>query len=136
MISQMFTYLSQPACPVSGRPMAYQRDDDRAPFSDLTAQPVLVRQQPGPAGRDIARRTFDLWLFTKANPSNSDVGQLLADGQALEQYIVANYRQRIAGEQPIFYLDVAAGANGPYLDGQGRQAIGLSITASATTGTP
>lgn len=129
MINEIFDYLA--ISPVSGRPMAHQRDDDKYPFNDLSSTPVLVRQMTGPADRDISRRTFDLWIFTQANPSNSEVGALFDLGLNLERYIVANYKAH-----PIYYLDVVSGANGPYRDGQNRQAIGLSITASAVTGTP
>jgi hypothetical protein len=127
MINEIFAWLA--TSPSGSRPMAFQRDDDKAPFSNTSSTPLLVRQQTGPADKDLTRRTFDLWLFTAANPANSDIGNLFAEAKALEEWIIANHR---TGR--IYAIDVVSGASGPYRDGQQRQSISMSITAHRNTG--
>lgn len=129
MIRDIITYLA--SSPVGGRPIAYQRDDDRAPFSDTTTTPVLIRQQPGSADRDITRTTFDIWVFTAGNPTNSEIGTLMDTAKALEEYIVANFKQ-----DPIHNIDVIGGVSGPYRDGQQRQSASLTIRVSGATNKP
>lgn len=127
MIQEIISYLQD--SPSGSRPMAYQRNDGTWPFDDLTEKPLLIRQQGGRSDKDISRQTFDIWLFTAANPSNSDVAAMFDEAKLLGEYIVTNYK-----DGRVYFFDVISTASGPFLDGQGRQSLSLSFIARRSTG--
>lgn len=115
--------------PVGSRPFVYERDDSVNPFANLDSTPVVVRQFGMPADRDVSQASFDIHVFTKGNPSNSDKSALFAECKDLQNWLLVNYSYQRIGN-----IIVTASPSGVYRDDQNRRYMTISIQAFRSSG--
>lgn len=103
-------------------------DDSIAPFSNL-AQKILLTVGDGlGADQYISNDSCRIMLFTKANPTGSDIKQCRDDCETVRQFLVQNYKTNSA-----FGILLIAGMSGPFFDGQNRKAYSLTVRVKSDT---
>lgn len=120
MILEFIEYLRK--SPEAGA-ISIWRDDDELPFSDLSSTPVLIRQSSSQVDRDISVYIYDVWLFSPANATNSDAGQVENRANILQDWLTMSrdYTGRIYG------VSVINGVSGPFKDGQNRWSFSINV---------
>jgi len=113
----------------TGLPISLWRDDDLAPFKNLSQPCLLIRNQSGSADKDIAQQTVDIWFFSKAQGSQQDMISTLNACQALEDFFHTNF---VSGR--IYDIQILGSTGAPLKDGQGRWAVPLNIQVRRSTG--
>lgn len=113
----------------TGLPVSLWRDDDLAPFSNLSAPCLLIRTQSGTADKDIAQQPVDIWFFSKANGTAQDQINTLNLCQSLEDYFHSNFVH-----ERIYDIQIMGSTGAPLKDGQGRWAVPLNIQVRRSTG--
>lgn len=121
MITELITHLQN--SPVAGLPIADIRDDDKYPFSDLTATPVLLREKGANIDRDIGSVGYSIFLASEGNATPSQRGAIMSLARELQNWLVLNEKQG-----RMYAINVIGGVAGPYRDGQNRYIAAINIT--------
>ena len=116
----------------TGLPASLWRDDDLAPFSDLSKPCLLIQANPGSADKDIGSQEIDVTFFSKGNGSAHDQINTLNDAYALERHIL----QKRNWPGQVHDMQVVGSVGSIMKDGQGRWAVPLSIQVRLSTGAP
>lgn len=121
MIDDLIAHLQK--SPEAGTPISVWRDDDRAPFNNLSSTPMLIRQQPGSQDRDIGQANFDLWLFSEGSGTGAQSAQIKNRINALQNWLISS--RDYTGN--MYGVSVTNATSGPMKDGQGRWSYMISI---------